>query len=53
MRHLEDILKKCYPSNQKYVKEKLVLAKNQEGETLFNTIIEIIQEHKHIILRLE
>jgi RNAse (barnase) inhibitor barstar len=50
---LERKLKRCHPSNVPSVKEELQRAKNYEGPTLFDIIIEIVEEHKHINLILE
>jgi hypothetical protein len=45
---LEEKLKRCHPSNIPSVKGELLRANNGEGQTLFDIIIEIIEEHKHI-----
>jgi hypothetical protein len=45
---LEEKLKHCHPSNTPSVKEELLRANNGEGPTLFDIIIDIMEEHKHI-----
>jgi RNAse (barnase) inhibitor barstar len=49
---LERKLKQCHPSNIPAVKEELLRANNSEGKTIFDIIIEIMKEHKHIDLTL-
>ncbi len=49
---LERKLRQCHPSNIRSVKEQLLRANNAEGQTLFEIIIEIVEEHKHINLTL-
>ena len=50
---LERKLKRCHPSNIPSAKEDLQRAQNNEGPTLFNMIMEIVEEHKHIHLKLK
>ena len=50
---LERKLKQCHPSNIPSVKDELIKANNREGQTLFDIIIEIIKDHKHINLTLK
>ena len=50
---LEKGLKRGHPSNVQYFKDRIAAAKQNEGETLFDTLVEIIRGHKDIELRLE
>ncbi|OAH53153.1 MULTISPECIES: hypothetical protein [Bacillaceae] len=50
---LNEILQHCYPSNKIVVMKEINQAKRNEGPTIFDKIIEIIQEHQHITLILE
>jgi RNAse (barnase) inhibitor barstar len=50
---LENNVKRCHPSNIPKVKERIIAVKRGEGETLFDTLVEIIRGHKEIELRLE
>jgi len=50
---LERKLKQCHPSNIPSIKEELIKANNRQGQTLFDIIIEIIKDHKHINLTLK
>jgi RNAse (barnase) inhibitor barstar len=50
---LERKLKQCHPSSIPSVKEELARANKDEGQTLFDIIIEIAKEHEHINLTLE
>jgi RNAse (barnase) inhibitor barstar len=45
-------LTRCHPENVEIVKNYLKLAKEHQGETLFDTIVEIIKLHDHIDLKL-
>jgi len=47
------MLKRCHPSSQPSVTGLLNAAEKQEGETLFEILINIIKKHEHIKLRLE
>jgi RNAse (barnase) inhibitor barstar len=51
--YLQEKLKKCHPTAREDVREKLELAKNGEGETLFEIIVDIIKGHQHIKLKME
>lgn len=53
VKYLQDILGKCHPSAKRDVKHELELAKNGKGDTLFDTIVEIIEAHQHVKLKLE
>ena len=46
-------IKKGRPYNVELFQEKLIDLKNGVGQTLFDIIIEIFQEHKNIELQLE
>ncbi len=52
IKYLESKLESCRPSNIESVKSDLESAKNHEGQTLFDILIEIINEHEHIRLEL-
>jgi RNAse (barnase) inhibitor barstar len=48
LEYLKSVLEKCHRSNRKSVKNRIELAKNEKGETLFQTISGIIEDHHHI-----
>jgi hypothetical protein len=50
---LEERVHRCHPSNVASFQERITLARRREGETLFDTLIEIIRDHEDIELRLE
>ncbi|MDU4910574.1 hypothetical protein [Clostridium baratii] len=50
VRHYENMLKECHPTNINSVKALLENAQKKKGETLFDIIIEIINEHDDIEL---
>jgi RNAse (barnase) inhibitor barstar len=51
--YIQKIMETCHPSNLPELKKRLKNAKNQKGETLFDSILEIIAEHDHIELQLK
>lgn len=53
VKHYENMLKTCYPTNIDYVRDLLKSAKQEKGDTLFDIIIEIIKEHEEIDLILK
>jgi hypothetical protein len=53
LRWLEDRVQHCHPSNVASFQERIVSARRGEGETLFDTLVEIIRDHDDIELRLE
>ena len=53
VRQLEERVANCHPSNQADFRAKLELAKQHRGPTVFDWLITIIEEHDHIILRLD
>ena len=53
VRYLTAKLTTCHPSNAASVKRDLALAESHIGQTLFETIVDIIQEHGHIELSLQ
>jgi len=55
IRWLEDRVRKCHPSNVENFKQRIVVAKEHRGPTLFDMLVEIITapEHTDIELRLE
>jgi len=52
---LEERIQNCHPSNIKHFKQRLKLAQQNKGKTLFDMLVEIItdEDHKGIELRLE
>jgi RNAse (barnase) inhibitor barstar len=52
---LEERIQNCHPSNVEHFKQRLELAQQNKGKTIFDTLIEIISsdDHKDIELRLE
>jgi RNAse (barnase) inhibitor barstar len=52
---LEERIQNCHPSNVEHFKQRLKFARQNEGQTLFDMLVEIItdEEHKDIELRLE
>lgn len=51
---LEQMLRTCHPSNVPSTKERLQAAREGEGPTLFDWLVEIIRENKQYVnLRLE
>jgi len=53
IRWLEDRIRNCHPSNVAEFQLRLSEAKARKGATLFDTLLEIIGDHKDIELRLE
>ena len=55
VRQLEKRLQECHPASREHVKKKLNQAQLNQGPTVFNWLMDIIQddEHKDIELRLE
>ena len=55
IRWLEDRIRRCHPSNVEHFRQRLALAYANEGETLFDTLVEIItsKDHSDIELLLE
>lgn len=53
IRYLKEKLERCHPTAKEKVKKELKLAQNNKGKTIFNEIIEIIRDHKHIELILD
>jgi len=45
IRWLERELVRCDPGNRQIFRERLEMAKQQEGQTLFDVLVEIIQDH--------
>lgn len=50
---LEERLKRCHPSNREWVGEQLKQAKNGEGATIYDWLLEIIAKHENVTLNLE
>jgi RNAse (barnase) inhibitor barstar len=53
LRWLEEIVHSCHPSNIGRVQEQIAAARRQEGDTLFDMLVEIVHDHEDIELRLE
>ena len=53
VRYYKNMLKECHPTNINYVKELLENSQKKKEETLFDIIIEIINEHDDIELILK
>ncbi|WP_375205725.1 barstar family protein [Hyphococcus sp.] len=53
VRELEVRLNNCHPSNRSKVQSEIELAKQSLGPTAFDWLIDIIDDHPDIILRLE
>jgi RNAse (barnase) inhibitor barstar len=53
LRWLEENVQHCHPSNIADVQKRIVAARRQEGETLFDILVSIIRDHKDIELGLE
>ncbi|MDO8553882.1 MAG: ribonuclease inhibitor [Candidatus Micrarchaeota archaeon] len=51
--YIEAKLETCHPSNKEAVQKELENALKNKGETLFQIIVEIISDHKHIQLKME
>lgn len=50
VKHYQKMIKTCHHSNIPSVKQFLKDAEKKTGETLFDLIIEIINDHEHITL---
>jgi hypothetical protein len=50
---LEERVHDCHPSNVTRFQERIVAARRQAGETLFDTLVAIVRDHEDIELRLE
>lgn len=50
---LEERVHHCHPSNVAHIQERITAARQNEGETLFDTLVDIIRGHEDIELRLE
>ncbi len=53
VRQLEQRFQRCHPLNKTHVAEELSLARQGKGPTVFDWLIDIIQDHEDIELRLE
>ncbi len=53
IKHYENILFNCHPTNRDSIKQFLESAKQHQGDTLFDIIVEIIKEHDHIEFKME
>lgn len=52
-KYLQERLDAGHPFNREGLEEQLKLAQQGEGPTIFELILEIIKEHKHIVLKLQ
>jgi hypothetical protein len=50
---LEERVQNCHPPNVPVMQQRLAAARRGEGQTLFDMLLEIIQDHDDIELRLE
>jgi Barstar (barnase inhibitor) len=53
LRWLEERVQHCHASNVAHFQERIVAARREEGETLFDELVFIIRDHAEIELRLE
>lgn len=53
LRWLEERVDHCHPSNLAHFHERIAAARRQEGETLFDMLVEIVRDHEDIELRLD
>lgn len=49
VKHLKSILSNCHPSNKQNILDQLALAENEKGDTLLQSITDIIKSHNHIV----
>ncbi|WP_327151257.1 barstar family protein [Nocardia sp. NBC_01329] len=45
IKYLEHILARCHPTNREHCRAEIEAARRQEGQTLFDRVVEIIQSH--------
>ncbi|MBV9927538.1 MAG: barstar family protein [Acidobacteria bacterium] len=52
---LEERMRRCHPLSVEHLRQRLALARQEKGETLFDTLVGIItdKDHRGIELRLE
>jgi hypothetical protein len=50
---LEERVHHCHPSNVAHFQEQITIARRQDGETLFDTLVATVRDHEDIELRLE
>ena len=50
---LEERVQNCHPTNVPVMQQRLAAARRGEGQTLFDMLLEIVQDHEDIELRLE
>ncbi len=53
IKHYENMLLTCHPTNRDSVKELLERAKQNQGDTLFDIIVGIMKEHDHIEFKMK
>jgi RNAse (barnase) inhibitor barstar len=44
--YLAGVLARCHPTNREHVTAKIAAARRQEGQTLFDLLVEIIENHR-------
>ncbi len=52
-KYIQSKLKRCYPKNISSIMNDLELSKKHEGKTLFETIVNLISQHKNVKLQLK
>ncbi len=45
LKWLKQKLEHCHPANREFVKQEILEAENQQGQTLFDILVEIIKDH--------
>jgi RNAse (barnase) inhibitor barstar len=53
IKYIEEKLKRCDPTNISSVEKDLQLAKDEKGQLLFDIIVDIVQRHDNIELKIE
>ncbi|MEV0248420.1 barstar family protein [Nocardia sp. NPDC050712] len=43
--YLEGVLQRCHPTNRERVRAEIEAARRQEGQTLFDLLVEVVQRH--------
>ena len=53
LRWLDEAARKSRPSNASQIHDRIAAARRKQGQTLFETLVEIIRDHKDIHLQLK